>query len=227
MIKLTEPVFVMACLRDNVGSNTAFHAVDGMGYTTNLDKAQKLTKEEAQRRWNSAREFDLPLDFEKIEAHAIFKVDCQYIPRETTTDDSQCYVAFKKGVWDGNDVYWLTGGHILAPSLNGLSTNFTDARLMKSPYPDDDYISIPFALAEAAKRRTFAHGKINKRKMVQGSGLVTPKHIKKQKRRKINPMTRWNCPGCGRIHWQYNPHDFEGCNDVNCVEWVSIKHKAY
>jgi len=47
--------------------------------------------------------------------------------------------------------------------------------------------------------------------MVFGAGLKTPEHLKKAIRKKANPMTRFNCPECGKINWQHNPHDFEGC----------------
>ena len=55
--------------------------------------------------------------------------------------------------------------------------------------------------------------------MVFGAGLKTPDHLKKAKRKKDNPMTRFNCPSCGKITWQENPHDFEGCKDTYCDEW--------
>lgn len=39
--------FYFACLRDNVGSNVAFHGHNGSGYPTDLDKAETYTLEQA------------------------------------------------------------------------------------------------------------------------------------------------------------------------------------
>lgn len=33
--------------------------------------------------------------------------------------------------------------------------------------------------------------------------------------------SRWNCPKCGKINWQYNQYDFDGCSDTMCDEWRS------
>lgn len=204
-------IFIMACLRDNVGSNTAFHASEGRGYITDIDKAEKYTKEEAQRYWDGAREFDLPLDFKQVEAQAIYKVDMQFIPNSTVIDGLGKYAAFKKGRYDGNDVYWMAD--------NGeVTTDFSKAHVLNYPL-DNDFISIPYFLAECRQRRTFDHSKINKRKMVQGAGLVTPKHIKRQSRRVENAKKMFNCEGCGRISWQHNPYDFEGCKNESCIEF--------
>lgn len=219
-VKSKSPTFLMACLRDNVGGNVAFHAVDGAGYTTNIDKAARYTKEAAQKYWNSAREFDLPLDAEKIEALTVYKVDMQYIPCERVIDKSGCYVAYRKGAYAGNDVFWLD-------EEGGNTTNFMRAKKLSRPLNDADYICIPFAIADAQKRRTFDASKLNKRKLVQASGLITPAHIKKYRRRKYNPKTRFNCPCCGKISWQHNPHFFEGCKDVYCDEYRSALIGGY
>lgn len=203
--------FIMACLRDNVGSNTAFHASKGRGYTTDIDKAQKYTKEEAQSYWNSAREFDLPLDFKQVESQAIYKVDMQVIPNSNVINGRGSYAAFKKGKYDGNDVYWVT-------SDGSLTTDFSRAHVLNHPL-SNQFTSFPYYLAEVRQRRTFDHSKINKRKMVQGVGLVTPKHIKRQARRVEKTKTMFNCDGCGRISWQHNPYDFEGCANRLCIEF--------
>ena len=81
------------------------------------------------------------------------------------------------------------------------------------------YIVVPFELADNAKRRTFAMSLLNRRTMIQGAGLKTPDRIKRNRRRRNNPMERWNCPTCGKITWQRNPHDFEGCNDIECKDY--------
>lgn len=204
--------FYLACFRDNVGSNVAFHGSGGRGYSTDLDKADTYTLEQAQRAWEMGREYDQPISAEHIDALAVWKVDMQYIPSETVINDSvRFWVAFQKGCYDGNDVYWLTDK---LPS-----TDFTKAKrfhLNEVSLSDTDIVYVPMYVAQDQKRRTFDYSKLNKRKMIQGAGLKIPERIKRERRRKNNPKIRMNCPSCGKIHWQYNPYDFEGCNDALC-----------
>lgn len=205
--------FYLACFRDNVGSNVGWHCKGGRGYSTDVAKAQVYTLEEAQKAWEHAREFDQPISADHVDELTVWKVDHQYIPYENTIpDDCGCFVAFKSGQWDGNDVYW--------GSIFGLSTNFSNAKkLSRSDIEQvpDDYTIIPFTTADQAKRETFEYHLLNNRKMVHGAGLRIPEHIKKHRKRKQSSgKVRWNCPKCGKIVWQYNPYDFEGCNDLLC-----------
>lgn len=203
--------FYMACLRDTVGTNTAFHAVDGAGYTTDVSKAHVFTKEQAQKFWNSAREFDLPLSADLVDAQTKIHVDCQHIPSKTTLQEGCTrYVGYLKGRWDGNDVFWLQE---LKAKPYYYDPNFGNAELFKQPLDNEHTIWIPFDLANCVKRPTFNVNLIDKRSMIQAAGLVTPDHIKRANRRKsTSGKTRWNCPDCGKISWQHNPYDFEGCN---------------
>jgi len=203
--------FYLACFRDNVGSNVAFQCKDFKGYHTNVDKAHVCTLEEAQHHFNHAREYDLPLSADLVDALTVWKVDHQYISRETQpfTDTHNTYVAYEKGWFDGNDVFWLN------IDVCNTSTDFEQASVFGYSVAkklDPKYVVIPFSMADQAKRRTFDFRKLNKRKMVQGAGLKTPDHMKKAKRRSTNPKTRFHCPSCGKINWQDYPHEFEGCN---------------
>ncbi|RKG47333.1 hypothetical protein D7V64_16860 [Acinetobacter cumulans] len=203
--------FYLACFRDNVGSNVSFQRKEFKGYHTDIDQAHECTLEEAQWEFNHAREYDLPISADHVDALAVWKVDCQYIPKETQpfTDIHNTYVAFEKGIWDGNDVYWLISEN------QNTSTDFDQAYVMgmdKAKKLSSKFVVIPFDLANKSKRRTFDFRKVDKRTMVQGAGLKTPEHLKKAKRKSLNPMTRFNCPGCGKINWQHNPYDFEVCN---------------
>lgn len=209
--------FYLACFRDNVGANIAWHATNGCGYVTDLDRAHEYTLDEAQRAWDQAREYDQPISADHVDALSVFKVDCQRLPADNVISGTGPYVAFKKGSWSGNDVYWLTGS-------GASSLGFLDAKKLSKTEASSlgcAYIAVPFELADKAKRRTFDYNKFERRSMVQGAGLVTPPHIKKYKRRKPNPKVRFNCPSCGKLHWQYNPYDFESCNDSDCSEHAS------
>ncbi|WP_151765829.1 hypothetical protein [Acinetobacter colistiniresistens] len=202
--------FYLACFRDNVGSNISFHCIDGKGYSTNVDKAHEYTLAEAQKAWDAAREFDQPISSDHIDSLAVWKVDHQLIPNE-----SQCasaledYVAFKKGLWLGNDVYFLN-------KENGsISIDFSQASILTPEEAwelDEQYVVIPHSVADKVKRRTFCKDDYNARVMVQGAGLKIPEHIKQYRRKKVNPKSRFNCPACGKINWQHNSNDFESCS---------------
>ena len=199
--------FYLACTRDNVGSNMAFH---GKGYVTDLDKAKVYTRKEAQQAWDGARNIDQPISADHVDALAVYKVDCQHIPYESTWDDSDDYVAYIYGAWDGNDVYW---------NASSRTTDFSQALRMSKKEAlllTERWVVIPFSVAEADKRRTFDHCHFNPRVMVQGAGLKMPDHIKKCRRRRVSNRVRMNCPDCGRINWQFNPYEFDRCSSESC-----------
>lgn len=206
--------FYLACTRETVGTNMSFHCWNGNGYSTNLDKAHVYTREEAQRAWELGREIELPISADDIDALAVLHVDHQYVPG-TTTIEPGCdkYVAFVKDQWDGNDLYWLQDGDLP-------TTNFSNATTYPVPGDSEKLVWLPFHIADAAKRRTFDINFLDRRKMIQAAGLKTPDHIKRYNRRKgSSGKHRWNCPCCGKISWQYNPYDFDGCRDITCEEW--------
>lgn len=209
--------FYLACFRDNVGSNVAFHAVDGNGYVTDLSKAHVYTREEAQRAWEHARRYDQPISADHVDELAVEKVDCQYISSTSKiAPNVDSYMIYATGAWDGNDVYWLNDKKQRTLNVNEAGTfNFVEAEKYKD---SEHYVVLPIEDVLPKKRRTFNHSLLNNKKMVQAAGLVMPDHVKKRKRRSHSGKTRWNCPSCGKIVWQYNPHDFERCSDMFCSD---------
>lgn len=210
--------FYLPSSHGNLGSNMVFHRHDGCGYSTDIDQAHVYTLEEAQKEWNYGDE--APISADHVDALAVWKVDHQYISTETIcTDEHELYVAYQKKRWDGNDVYWMT--MFVQPLTDfdrAYKMNYELAQAFLNSADSSDFIVIPQELADKVKRRTFDFSKLNKRTMIQGAGLITPDCIKKEKHRKINPMTRFNCPTCGKINWQHNPYDFDGCNHC-CHGW--------
>lgn len=117
-----------------------------------------------------------------------------------------------KGRWNGNDVFWLTD--------TLLSDDFSKARIFPQVDTSDSRIVwMPLYLADSKKRRTFDLANYNRRTMTTGAGIIKPGHVRRAERRKNDPKTRWNCPTCGKISWQDNPYDFEGCRDFKCDDW--------
>ncbi|MGA7507139.1 MAG: hypothetical protein WBW72_02330 [Erwinia billingiae] len=206
--------FYLICTRDSVGSNAAFHCHNGQGYNTNVDKAHVYTLEEAQRAWNHGREIDQPVCATSVDELAVIHVDHQHVPYKTTIEQGCAkYVAFQKQRWDGNDLYWLRNGGMP-------TTDFTKATIYPEPCDQEGLVWLPFHVADKVKRRTFPLPLFNARRMVQAVGLRVPDHISRIRRRKPSSgKVRFNCPECGRIHWQLNPYEFEGCNDSDCDAW--------
>lgn len=203
--------FYMACLRDTTGTNMSFHCANGQGYSTNVDSAHVYTLHSAQSAWEHGRDIDLPVSADCIDAMTVWHVDHQHIPGKTTlVDGCHAYVAFVKGEWDGNDVYWLADGSLPTTDFSKAAT-YTTAR-----EDSEGLVWLPFSVADAAKRRTFNINLLNRRKMTQGAGLRVPAHLKRKNKRQNTGKTRWNCPFCGRISWQLNPYDFEGCKNYTC-----------
>ena len=210
--------FYLTSAHGYLGTNVVWHRHEGCGYHTDLDQAHVYTLKQAQEYWADSHGDCLPISADHVDALAVWKVDCQLIPTQTQPFNNihNTYVAFEKGKWDGNDVYWLN------IDTCSTSTNFDKASVFgveKAKNLDDRYVVIPFASADKVKRRTFEHTNINKRKMVFGAGLKTPEIVKKLQRRNPNSKSRFNCPCCGRITWQDNPYDYEGCRNINCDEW--------
>ncbi|UPY97241.1 hypothetical protein [Pectobacterium sp. 21LCBS03] len=206
----------MLCTRDTVGTNAAFHCKGGCGYASDIDRARVYTQEEAQAAWNSGRDIDQPVSADCVDTLAVYHVDCQLIPSSTNlVDGCTSYVGYLKGKYDGNDVYWIT---TLCPE-----TNFSFAKQFAEPIlTAENIVWLPFELVESKKRRTFPISQFSARSMVQAYGLKQPDWLKRQRRRKgSSGKTRWNCPCCGKISWQHNPYDYDGCLDWKCEEYRS------
>lgn len=210
--------FYLTSSHGYLGSNVVWHRHEEHGYHTDLDQAHVYTLEQAQENWADSHGDCLPISADHVDALAVWKVDCQLIPNKSQRFDDihNTYVAFEKGRWDGNDVYWLNVDTCCT------STDFNKASVVgveRAQNLGDRYVVMPFALADKVKRRTFEHRNINKRKMVFGAGLKTPEIVRKYQRRKSDPKHRFNCPSCGRITWQEHPYDFMGCRNIDCEEW--------
>lgn len=196
----------------NLGSNLVFWS-KGSGYTTDLDKAEVYSFDEAQEEVSKGylREGEYPLSADHIDALAVEKIDCQYINLKypESKDCNGQYVAYKSDCWDGNDVSFITD--------TGNSFDYSRARVFVvddiAKFDFDGFILIPKSHADQIKRKTFQWRNVNKRKMIQGVGIIG---VRAKRKSRSTGKERHNCPSCGRINWQYNPYEFEGCSNVDC-----------
>ena len=205
----------MACRRDDLGGLLTWHGKKGRGYVTDISKAHEYTREGAQSSWH--RDIDQPVSADHVDALAIYRVDMQHIGCESIDGGDCDYVAFKSGRYNGNDVYWY---YDLQNGNKDYSNDFSRAKKysFREVAMIRNAVFMPFEVANLVKRKVFEIKYFNAQTMVQGAGLKIPDDIKKCKRRsaRSSGKVRWNCPHCGKISWQLNPYDFDGCLDRSC-----------
>lgn len=211
------------------GSTVMFWAVNGKGYVTNIDEAHIYTHEEMQKEVDDKYccGETIPLSVSHVNELSTWRVDCQYIDDDFhypySTDINDEYVAFKRQCWDGND---LSFGATL-----GESFDYSKANVYHSEDVDRfieakniHWVFVPKSITDILARRTFQSSNINRRKMIQGAGIIG---IRKPRSRQGSGKTRFNCPTCGKIHWQFNPYDFDGCDDRMCDGYNHNKWDGY
>ena len=195
----------------NCGSTVMFHNKDECGYGTNLNALETYTAEKAQKHHDNFGRDSLPLLVSKVMDKSQLRVDHQYIELLDgwPTHPSDICVLVFAGHYDGNDIQFL--------GADGKRTfNFDEAAQRQLQH----FIGygcgvniIRWDYLRDKARPTLQSSNINIRSMCRGV------KIQRKKVSSDSGMCRWNCPSCGKLHWQYNPHDFEGCNDSECSEW--------
>ncbi|WP_283148972.1 hypothetical protein [Silvimonas soli] len=73
-------LFYLQDSRTYIGNDMVFWAIENKGYTTDLNKAQKYTKEAAMAQ-NNLRDTDIPWPCPYIEARTRPAVDMQYVSK--------------------------------------------------------------------------------------------------------------------------------------------------
>ncbi|MED7817264.1 hypothetical protein VYI99_13525 [Vibrio cholerae] len=191
-----------------VGSSVLFWAIDGLGYTTNIDLAHVYTREEIQRDVDKGWLRDknqLPLCADDVEAFSQWRVDHQFVEKTYPefTDPNDEYVLVKKGRWDGNDLAFANG--IDFDFDYGKAKNFrafdVEAYIeQKQTY----FFIVPRYHTDEIARRTFQKQNINRRKMITAAGITG---LRQKRRSKTTGKQRFNCPTCGKIIWEHGHPD--------------------
>ena len=203
-----EKLFYLRSRHGNCGTNLMFHNNGGAGYGTDLDNLHLFTLDEAQNELNHDIG-SLPLLKSEVDKLSIKAVDHQHLKELPQADPNDNYVIQIKGFWNGNDIAFMVMG--------GKTFNYDEAhvftRTQATNIVKDDDVIWSKTYLDIICRRTFQEENISTRKMITGAGI---KYKKPRKKKATSGKTCWNCPGCGKINWQHNPYDFEGCNDINC-----------
>ncbi|EKO3929594.1 hypothetical protein GAW91_000177 [Vibrio fluvialis] len=191
-----------------VGSSVLFWAMNGRGYTTNIDLAHVYTREEVQCDVDNGwlrDEDEFPLSADDVDSLSEWRVDCQYVKKTYPefTDPNDEYVAYRKGHFDGNDLGFAA---ILSHGYDYSSARvFTEEEL--ATINTEGWVAIPKYHTDEIARRTFQKKNINRRKMITGAGIIG---VRKKRRSQATGKTRFNCVICGKIVWEYaHPDDFE------------------
>lgn len=204
--------FYLRDSRANVGDTCIFWAKDGCGYTSDLDKAEIYSLEDAQSHFNS-RHSDIPLSKELVDGEARKRVDMQYLGDEGEKQGCDEYVIRVGTRYNGNDVYWL--------NYDLTSANYAGARVFcyqraleivaELAAKDIKAAIYPKPDIDAIARRTLQVGNIHERRMITAAGIRKPK---RKRSRYTTGKTRGNCPHCGKVTWGMNPYEAYTCIDA-------------
>ena len=83
-------VYLIIDKRSFVGNDVLFWNRNGSGYTTDIDKAQKYNKTEAQK-LDAGRTTDIAVLFDDMEKLSRRVVDMQYVDREVWNVGYSCF----------------------------------------------------------------------------------------------------------------------------------------
>jgi hypothetical protein len=198
-----ENEFYLRDTRTNVGSSCTFWCKNGMGYASDLDKAEIFNFERAQEHASRGGHF-VPLSKSVVDIVSELHVDMQYL--KLSTDFSKGVVIQQGlGSYDGNDIYFFNGS-------GRPSSNYSQAKVFT--LEEAGTLDINGAIhskrfIDSISRRVIKAYDINMRKMVTNAGIK----YRKQRKRMTTGKTRGNCPTCGKITWGFNPYENEYCDD--------------
>ncbi|EKO3679208.1 hypothetical protein M3905_000890 [Vibrio metschnikovii] len=207
-----------------VGSTVLFWAIDGRGYTTNIDRAEIYTREQAQRDvdndWLRDKD-EFPLSAESVNALAQWRVDSQCVKKAYPefTDPNNEYVSVKRNCFDGNDLAFGTGMDWDFDYSNAKSFSSDDI----DPYIESgnqNMYFVPRFHADEIARRTFQKKNVNRRKMITAAGIVG---LRTERKRQSTGKTRFNCIICGKLIWEYAHPDTELTCSSSCETSLEIK----
>lgn len=197
---MEEGLFYLRDSRSNVGSCAIFWAERG-GYTSNLDAAEKFTKEKAVSLYNS-RDTDIPLPCNEVYQYSYLAIDMQCIDDDPYLAVGADCVAYVEGRYDGNNIpfkadsgttYMLAGASIFQ-----FQKEMPKPGVMSLKYAES--IARPVVNAGTIDDLTRGWFRRHKIKMVK-------------KRRPPSDNNQFNCPDCGRLVWDRNPYSDGRCRD--------------
>ncbi|WP_423812542.1 hypothetical protein [Pseudomonas viridiflava] len=197
--------FYLQDSRSYVGDGLTFWALGG-GYTTNLNKAELFTADQA----TSHRDTDIPWPKTYIDERAHLGVDHQYVSKTEAaakpTEGCQCVLQIQKQ-WNGNDIFfakWPFGGTDRLERAHRLTLEAANA------IGDDDLTIWPLDYIVARARRLVHRQDVDLKQALLGTGIKLSKPVKSRSRASLQ-----NCSGCGRFVSSPSYDDCRNCGADN------------
>ena len=198
-------LFYLRDSRSDTGSSAVFWCVDGGGYTTDLSKAWKLTREDAIS-YHNCRETDIPLRCDLVDKHSYLAVDCQLVDSdEMAPADGDHLVYQVPESWDGNNIMFA--------SEDGNSYDYGKARVYDRRQFLHGCIPLKKSCIDEIARPVVDSSKVPTNKMLRKAKIKMNPRLLKRRSRPTTGKTRGNCPVCGKVAWDYNPYDPVYCKD--------------
>lgn len=176
--------YVLQDSRSNTGDRLMFHAIDGKGYTSNLDAAERFTMSGAVTH-NVYRESDKPWPLAYLMERHELAVDCQYVkPEEVEAAlaiEEQAYLCVSRR-WNGNDLIWLAGDGEHTADLNHAKVFPIDVAVSVSSGHEGGLQAIPKAFADRLARKVVPSPRVNITKALKGTGITLAKPPKAKHR---------------------------------------------
>lgn len=200
--------FVLQDSRSNTGDRLMFWASHAAGYTTNLDAAQRYTKEQATSH-NESRESDLPWPLAYLMDRHTLAVDCQNVELDKVDarlDGTEPVYLYVDGAWNGNDLVWLTMDGKHSDDLTEAAEHDGSVAQSVGSSGGAGVRAIPKAMAEGLARKVVASGKVKHKEALRGTGIMLAKPTKYRAQRDrcdhcgvfISDAQRFqDCPKCG------------------------------
>lgn len=204
---MDREMFYLRSRHGDTGCNVMFHNKDGRGYGTDLDGLHLFTKDEAQKELDHHIE-SLPLLKSEVDKLAIRAVDMQYLDStKAALNPHDSYAIQLTGDYNGNDIYFKCEVGRTYDYSKAKSYTYDEALRIGSR--TGNAVIWGKSYLDGIARRTFQAYNISTRKMITGAGI---KYKKPRKKKPGTGKTRGNCPGCGKITWDYNPYDHAYCS---------------
>lgn len=180
--------FYLRDSRSNTGSSAMFWSLAG-GYTTDVSKAEKFTREKAVGQYES-RETDIPLRCDLVDQHTYLAVDMQCLPSTSKPNDANCLL--RRNDFDGNNVLFVTHGERTYNFSKVAPLSRIDVCVLKSK--DERLDCYPYEVIEKLARRVVAADLLDTKAMLRKAKIkyIWPQVLAKE---------RYRCcgDGCGRF----------------------------
>lgn len=200
-----EELFYIRDSRSDVGSSAMFWMNDGAGYTSDLSKAWKVSREKAVSQHN-CRETDIPVRCDLADAFSYRAVDMQKLPKPSISDGMNYLVWV--GDYDGNNILFA-GDRGASYDLKFIEPVSAEKAREVLNRKKNTIVSYPAEAIDGIARHVVCASYVATRKVLRKAKIKMNPALRAK--REPSGKYRGNCPTCGRVTWDYNPHEVAYC----------------